>query len=386
MTDSLTLNTNKTIAIDVASELPSDKQAQIEEQSKVVVKELLGLKVRDLKAQHEKTIAIRDLGASVQIELARKSVLLQQPLAKLVNDAKDGGPVGNALLALQEQTELINPNKLDLSMGTIRRLLSFIPAVGTPLSRWFAKYQSIESVIKEIVTNLDNGKRQLERDNLILKDDQISMRNLIFKLNDYIEFGVALDRSLTLELEREDLDEETKKFLNEEILFSLKQRILDLQQQLAVNQQGILTSEVIIRNNNELIRGVSRSLNVTVTALNIAASLAVALQTQKNILKGVTAINQTTDKLIAETSENLKKQGVEIHKQATEAQLDIENLKTAFSNVSEALSEISKYRSEALPSMTKSIQEMSEVTKLMDESVKRLESSENPQYELLLRI
>jgi uncharacterized protein YaaN involved in tellurite resistance len=386
MTDSLTLNTNKTIAIDVASELPSDKQAQIEEQSKVVVKELLGLKVRDLKAQHEKTIAIRDLGASVQIELARKSVLLQQPLAKLVNDAKDGGPVGNALLALQEQTELINPNKLDLSMGTIRRLLSFIPAVGTPLSRWFAKYQSIESVIKEIVTNLDNGKRQLERDNLILKDDQISMRNLIFKLNDYIEFGVALDRSLTLELEREDLDEETKKFLNEEILFSLKQRILDLQQQLAVNQQGILTSEVIIRNNNELIRGVSRSLNVTVTALNIAASLAVALQTQKNILKGVTAINQTTDKLIAETSENLKKQGVEIHKQATEAQLDIENLKTAFSNVSEALSEISKYRSEALPSMTKSIQEMSEVTKLMDESVKRLESSENPQYELLLKI
>lgn len=386
MTDSLTLNTNKTIAIDVASELPSDKQAQIEEQSKVVVKELLGLKVRDLKAQHEKTIAIRDLGASVQIELARKSVLLQQPLAKLVNDAKDGGPVGNALLALQEQTELINPNKLDLSMGTIRRLLSFIPAVGTPLSRWFAKYQSIESVIKEIVTNLDNGKRQLERDNLILKDDQISMRNLIFKLNDYIEFGVALDRSLTLELEREDLDEETKKFLNEEILFSLKQRILDLQQQLAVNQQGILTSEVIIRNNNELIRGVSRSLNVTVTALNIAASLAVALQTQKNILKGVTAINQTTDKLIAETSENLKKQGVEIHKQATEAQLDIENLKTAFSNVSEALSEISQYRSEALPSMTKSIQEMSEVTKLMDESVKRLESSENPQYELLLKI
>ena len=386
MTDSLTLNTNKTIAIDVASELPSDKQAQIEEQSKVVVKELLGLKVRDLKAQHEKTIAIRDLGASVQIELARKSVLLQQPLAKLVNDAKDGGPVGNALLALQEQTELINPNKLDLSMGTIRRLLSFIPAVGIPLSRWFAKYQSIESVIKEIVTNLDNGKRQLERDNLILKDDQISMRNFIFKLNDYIEFGVALDRSLTLELEREDLDEETKKFLNEEILFSLKQRILDLQQQLAVNQQGILTSEVIIRNNNELIRGVSRSLNVTVTALNIAASLAVALQTQKNILKGVTAINQTTDKLIAETSENLKKQGVEIHKQATEAQLDIENLKTAFSNVSEALSEISKYRSEALPSMTKSIQEMSEVTKLMDESVKRLESSENPQYELLLKI
>lgn len=386
MTDSLTLNTNKTIAIDVASELSSDKQAQIEEQSKVVVKELLSLKVRDLKAQHEKTIAIRDLGASVQIELARKSVLLQQPLAKLVNDAKDGGPVGNALLALQEQTELINPNKLDLSMGTIRRLLSFIPAIGTPLSRWFAKYQTIEGVINEIVKNLDNGKRQLERDNLILKDDQISMRNLIFKLNDYVEFGVALDHSLTSELEREDLDPETKKFLNEEILFSLKQRILDLQQQLAVNQQGILTSEVIIRNNNELIRGVSRSLNVTVTALNIAASLAVALQTQKNILKGVTAINQTTDKLIAETSEKLKKQGVEIHKQATEAQLDIENLKTAFSSVSEALSEISQYRSEALPSMTKSIQEMSEVTKLMNESVKRLESSENPQYELLLKI
>lgn len=387
MMDALTLETEKTIKLDSPSSIASEKQAQINNQSKEVVRELFSVDMRDLKAQHTKSIAMRDLGVSVQKELTRKSTLLQQPLAKLVNDAEDGGPIGNALIALQEQTDKINPNKLDLSMGTVRRLLAHIPAIGTPLSRWFAKYQSVEGVIKEIVKSLEDGKSQLERDNTILKDDQISMRSLIFELQDYVAFGEALDRDISEEVSNnKGMDPARKKFIEEEVLFSLKQRILDIQQQLAVNQQGILTSEVIIRNNRELIRGVARSLNVTVTALNIAASLAVALQTQKNILKSVTAVNKTTDQLISETASNLKKQGAEIHKQATEATLDVENLKTAFKDVSSALDEISQYRREALPSMAKSIQEMSQITKDMDESIKKLDHGDAAQEELLLHI
>jgi len=38
----------------------------------------------------------------------------------------------------------------------------------------------------------------------------------------------------------------------------LRQRIQDLQQQLAVNQQGVLAVELIIRNNKELMKGVDK--------------------------------------------------------------------------------------------------------------------------------
>lgn len=386
MSDELFVQTTHNIDLEGGQGDDQHNSTKIEEQSDNLVDELFKIELRDLQAQHKKTVAVRDLGISVQKEITRRSKLLQQPLTKLVNDAEDGGSIGNALIALQEQTDRINPNKLDLSMGTIRRLLSKIPAIGTPLARWFAKYQSIEGVIQEIVKSLEDGRGQLERDNTTLKDDQIAMRNLIFELKDYLVFGEVVDKKIAKRVNDENLEPERKKFVEEEILFPLRQRILDIQQQLAVNQQGILTSEVIIRNNRELIRGVSRSLNVTVTALNIAATLAVALQTQKTILKSVNAVNKTTDKLLAETANNLKQQGADIHKQAAGAQLDINNLKTAFNDVSIALDEISRFRREALPEMSRSIQEMSQLTKGMDSSIKKMEEGESVQEEIILNV
>ncbi len=73
--------------------------------------------------------------------------------------------------------------------------------------------------------------------------------------------------------------------MQNDLLFPLRQRIQDLQQQLPVNQQGLLTTELVIRNNRELIRGVNRALNVTVYALQVAATSALALANQKIVLE-----------------------------------------------------------------------------------------------------
>ena len=136
-------------------------------------------------------------------------------------------------------------------------------------------------------------------------------------------------------LDREVAAEDPQhKFIKEELLFPLRQRIMDLQQTLNVNQQGILTIEVIIRNNRELIRGVDRALNVTVTALQIAVACALALNNQEIVLKKITAINETTSRLIAHNAERLKTQGVDIHKKAAEATLNMEDLEKAFTELS----------------------------------------------------
>jgi uncharacterized protein YaaN involved in tellurite resistance len=193
-------------------------------------------------------------------------------------------------------------------------------------------------------------------------------------LEEYIKLGKLLDQKLTFAIETKvTADDERMKFLQEEVLFPLRQRIMDLQQQLAVNQQGILATEVIIRNNRELVKGVDRALNVTVTALNTAATLQVALVRQKKVLTGVQAVTDTTNDLLVETSESLKTQGVEIQKQATQAQLDIEQLKTAFNNVDAAIQDISNFRRNALPQMASSIVEMDELTKKMGDSIEKME-------------
>ncbi len=362
-------------------ELGVDKEVVATEEDVALVKQaeeavaaIMAIDAKDLVAQQKQSAAVAGLGKKVQVELAKQSQMLSQPMVALVHEAEDGGKVATSLLSLQEQVNTINPNRVDFTMSTIRRLLAKIPGIGTTLARWFAKYQVVSAVIQDIVKSLKDGKSTLERDNKTLEDDQRRMRELTFQLEEYIKLGQLLDQKLTHEIETKvAANDERMKFLQEEVLFPLRQRIMDLQQQLAVNQQGILATEVIIRNNRELVKGVDRALNVTITALNTAATLQVALVRQKKVLTGVQAVTDTTNDLLVETSESLKTQGVEIQKQAARAQLDIDQLKTAFQNVDAALQDISNFRRDALPQMAGSIVEMDDLTKKMSDSIEKME-------------
>jgi len=351
----------------------SNVSPELEKQASDLLERLLNIDPKDLRAQQDNARAMQNLGDKVATQLSRKSELLKEPMHKLMDSSKDGSDVASSLQDLQETVSDINPNRVNFDMGTVRRLLAMIPGVGTPLSRWFARFQTVESVIDDIVKSLKDGRGQLERDNVTLIDDQIEMRELTLKLNDYIVFGQLMDQKLTATLEDVSLDEDRKRFLQEEVHFPLRQRIIDLQQVLAVNQQGVLTTEMIVRNNKELIRGVDRSLNVTITGLQVATTLAVALEHQKRVLKGVEAVNKTTDDLLLSTSEKLKTQGVEIQKQASQAALDIDKMKTAFQNILTAINDVSEYRRQALPQMADSILKMDSLTQDMEKTITKME-------------
>ena len=358
----------------------------IAKQADELMATLLAIDPKDLAAQQKYARAVQTIGEPIQAEIAKQSQMLKAPMTALIKDAEDGGKVANSLLNLQEQVSEINPNRVDFTMGTIRRVLALIPGVGTPLSRWFAKYQAVDSLINDIIASLKDGRAQLERDNETLRDDQTRMRELTFKLEDYITLAQLLDQRLSAEVTRLDASDERRKFFEEELLFPLKQRIIDLQQQLAVNQQGVLASEVIIRNNRELVIGVNRALNVTVTALNTAATLQIALQRQKKVLQGVEAVTETTNDLIAGTAEQLKTQGAAIQKQASQATLDIEVLKKAFMDVQGALDDISEFRRGALPQMAQSIVEMDGITGRMEDTINKLEKGNSAAQAFVLEV
>jgi uncharacterized protein YaaN involved in tellurite resistance len=352
----------------------SQENPAINKKADDLIKNILALSDKDIREKQQFADAIQKIGAPIQQKLAQQSKLLKAPMASLIQDANDGGVVANGLLALQENVSEINPNRVDFTMGTIRRLLSKIPGFGTPISKWFAKYQAIDSVINDVVKSLEDGKGQLQRDNTTLRDDQIRMRELTFELEDYIKLAQVMDFKLEGVIKAlPEKDVVKRQFLEEELLFSLKQRIIDLQQQRAVNQQGVVATEVILRNNRELINGVNRALNVTVTALNTAATLQVALQRQKKVLAGVKAVTETTNDLIASTAEQLKTQGTQIQQQAAEATLDIETLKKAFADVDTALNDISNFRRNALPTMAKSITELDTISGKMEKAIVSME-------------
>ncbi len=341
-----------------------------------LVEQMLETPPGDHAAREEARQAVESMGLEAQREAARRSAMLNEPLRTLSSRSEDGGEVANSLIELRTQVEGLDPAEVDFEAGWLMRLIGNIPGVGTPLKRYFSRYEAASPVIDTIIRSLDKGKEQLHRDNLTLSDDQKHMRQVGSRLEQAIQLGQLIDHKLEYKLAREVVGEEDKtQFIQEELLFPLRQRIQDLQQQLLVNQQGYLTIEMIMRNNKELMRGVDRAANVTVNALQVAVTLAMALAHQKVVLDKIQAVTNTTNQLLASTSERLKTQGVDIQKQASATALDMDVLRQAFADINEALEDVSRYRQEALPRMAESIIEMDKLASEAEQSIQRAEQA-----------
>lgn len=359
--------------VETATPAPADPE--LEKQAGEVVANLLTADPKDGNTISHNRQVLESMGSQLQKEAARRSQMLRQPVAKLYKDTNEGGEVANALVNLKLKVEELDPGQFDFEPGWMTRSLGLLPFVGTPLKRYFTRYENASTVMDAIIRALRLGREQLTRDNMTLADDQKAMRALTEKLDKAIKLGQLIDAKLTSQLERElSPGDPRHTFVQTEWLFPLRQRIQDLQQQLVVNQQGVLAIEMIIRNNVELARGVDRAINVTVSALQVAVTLALALANQRIVLGKIQAVNETTDKLIADTAKNLRTQGAEIHKMAAGTTINIETLKAAFVDIRAALDDVAKFRQEALPQMAQAIVELD---KLSAEAGKSIENMEN---------
>lgn len=370
--------------------LASEPDPQLDQQATSFVQAVLSLNPDDaasLDNRQSNVAAVESLGSRSQQEASHRSAMLKEPIRKLAARGEDGGEVANALVNLKVKVEELDPGQFDLKAGWFTRTLGFLPGVGTPLKRFFTRFESAQTVIDAIIRALEEGKKVLQRDNVTLVQDQKAMRELTQRLQKTIELGMLIDQKFSYALEREiGPDDPRRRFVEDELLFPLRQRIQDLQQQLAVNQQGVLAVEIIVRNNKELIKGVDRGINVTVNALNVAVTVALALANQKIVLDKIDAVNKTTNRLIAQTASQLRTQGAEIHKQASSTQLDMETLKKAFADINAALDDISAFRKKALPQMASNILEMDNLTKSTEEAIVRMEKGTRAEPAVLLDV
>jgi uncharacterized protein YaaN involved in tellurite resistance len=351
-----------------------DPTDELRTQAAAQVETLLSIDPADDAARTAARDAVDSMGRDLQARSATRSRMLQAPLRDISHNSEDGGEVARSLSDLRIEVEKLDPSGLDTEAGWFTRAVGRIPGVGTPLKRYFMRYESSQTQIDAIVNSLEKGRDQLKRDNVTLGDDQKQMRELTFALSDQIALAQALDAAVVDKLTTEiTADDPRRQFVEEDILFALRQRTLDLQQQLAVNQQGVLAIEIIIRNNRELIRGVDRAIDVTISALQVAVTVALALAHQKIVLDKIEAINTTTSAMIAGTAERLKTQGTAIHQQASSTMLDMEALKGAFADIDTALDEISRYRREALPAMAGTILELDQLTAESEQAIENME-------------
>ena len=222
----------------------------------------------DVGRQEDIKSAVDSMALELQKQAAKQSAMLEQLLNTIKHRSEDGGDVAKALIDPKIQVEDLDPARFDFDAGFVSRILGYLPGIGGPIKRYFTKYESAQTVMLLSLQSSNweegSGKGQCypeRRPKTHGGDDAKSQKAIVL--------GQLIDNKLVYKLEREiGPDDPKKQFIEEEILFSLRQHIQDLQQQLAVNQQGVLAMEIVIRNNKELIRGVNRALNVNLPHTN----------------------------------------------------------------------------------------------------------------------
>ena len=351
-------------------------QEKLEKAADSNTEELFTFDLGSLEDRRNIVSSIDTFGTDIVEKSTNKNELLNVRLADLTKMGGENGEVVNGLSQLQLQMKDLDPSGIDFAKkGPLGKLFN-------PVRNYFAKFEKADDVIAKTIQSLDKGKSVLKRDNTTLEVEQLALRDLTKKLSQQIELGMNMDEAISNAIDKaktENVDEERIKFIEDEVLFPLRQRIMDMQQMQTVNMQGIIAMEIVRRNNKELIRAVERAESVTVSALRIAVTVASALYNQKIVLEKVNAVNEATNKLISATSKMLKEQGAAIQQQAMETNISIDTLRAAFSDTFDALDSVTEYKAKALPQMQTTI---SEFRKLADEGEKRILKMESRESEL----
>ena len=329
----------------------------------------------DLNNPQERESILKPLdnfGLDDMSKSASHNEMLSTRFVDMTKGGKEADTIGEQLIELNQQMKDLDPSKVDFAKkGVIGNLMN-------PVRKYFAKYEKAEVAISDIVQSLDKSSKVLQNDNTTLLNEENYLRQITNKLLADIELGKQMDASIEVQIQKaeiEGVDSNKIDFVREEILFPLRQRIMDMQQMIVVNQQGIVSLNVIRRNNKELIRGVNRAKNVTVSALRTGVMVASALYDQKIVMDKINILNQTTENIIESTSQMLKEQGSEIQKHSAETMISPDVLKASFNEALQAIQDVSNYKIQALPQMKETIDMFSEMADNGQKVVEKIETN-----------
>ncbi len=300
---------------------------------------------------NQKVLSISSMGDKDIRETSNVSNrLLDRPTRSLSSTALGrDSQVASGLTELRRTVESLDPSRYNLTGA--RKLLGLVP-FGNKLRDYFQRYQSAQKQINGIIQSLYNGKEELLRDNADLATEKVNLWEAMSRLRQFAYMSELLDHELAAHIEQlRTTDPERAKVLEQDALFYVRQKHMDILTQLAVCTQGYLALDQIRKNNTELVKGVDRATTTTVAALRTAVIVAQALTTEKLVLDQINAVNRTTSNLIESTSVMLRQQTEQVHDQAASSSVELAKLQAAFTNIYATMDSIDTFKQRALVSM-----------------------------------
>lgn len=336
--------------------LDGEKLSFLRNKAQTFIEKTLAIPINSPDFQHQTEVIYTLANNAIKQAAQYANHILDQPVSRCQKNVDQG--VGDSIAQLRMLVEDLSPTPENIFVQ--RKLFGLIPW-GNRVREYFSRYESAQGHLNAIIEELLAGKDALLRDNASIEEERIRLWQLLLTLREYAVLGKYLDEVLCQRIAEIALDDEgTAEELKKHLLFYLRQKQMDILTQLAVSMQGYMALDVIRKNNFELIKGVDRATNSTVSALRTAVITAQALTQQKLVLSQINVLNETTGRLIAQTAQMMQEQAGQIQQKASSANIELEQLKTAFRHIYAAIDTLDDYKSKALGDMAQTIEALRE--------------------------
>lgn len=230
--------------------------------------------------------ALSQFGQSEQHAFWKLNTRLKLPLEKLIRDSEGGGKATQWLHKLQITVLKIKPPKPSFWGGFMSMFKLLFSLKESAWQMWLETYPTHKQEILKITENLDSHKKQLKRDNSLLLSDKKALYNQMLQLENSFDMICCFEKNISHEADyQQEISTSTKQLLVDEMLPAIQQRVIELQQQLLIARQSVMTMDLFIRQNDSQIRAINQAIHTTAAAIEVTASIFMLKQTGELIEK-----------------------------------------------------------------------------------------------------
>lgn len=269
--------------------------------------------------------------------------------------AKDAGYVGEIMSDLMNKVKSLDIESFGEKKDSLLNRLPFVKNVNDHMKNMLTKYDSLETQIVKIESELDVARIQMIKDITML--DTLYQKNLDY-FNQLQLYIIAGEEKL------QEMREETLPRLREEAARSgdamnaqlvsdfedtvnrFEKKVHDLKLSKTLSIQTAPQIKLIQNNDKQLVDKIQTAILHTIPLWKSQMVIALGLYRQDNALKMQREVTDTTNELLKRNSEALKQNSINVAKEAETGIVEIDTLKKINADLLETIDETLKIHQE----------------------------------------
>ena len=272
----------------------------------------------------------------------------------------EDSPAYAAMSRLRGIMDELDPGKQG-DLFSANKILGIIPG-GNKLKAYLRRFESADSQIAALITQLSAAQDDLERDVVAMDEAKVQLWAAMQNLKAAAHFAESLQGKLQGHVESlKSTDPLRAKALEQEALYYAAQNFEGILTQQAVTVNGYLALDPLKKTAREMSIGIDRLKTTGMSALAIAQMVAIATGNQIKVQKALAETKEVIGNLVVQTSAQLGQHVQTVAKSASDPLIEIGKLQSAFDNTFKAIDAMDNFRSVAIGNMVKNNQTLQQL-------------------------